>query len=74
MSKCGNIKKGRPSAGGSYMSGVWGRDKPRQTFSPTVTAGRLRRIHDLVLSGLASHHCTRPALQNVVISKSDLNM
>jgi len=21
-------KKGRPSAGGSHMSGVWGRDKP----------------------------------------------
>jgi len=56
------------------MSGVWGRDKPRQTFSPTITAGRLRRIRDLELSGLASHHCTRPALQNVVISKSDLNM
>ena len=26
------LKKGRPSAGGSHMSGVWGRDKPRQAF------------------------------------------
>ncbi|XP_066323051.1 protein argonaute 1C-like isoform X2 [Miscanthus floridulus] len=24
--------KGRPSAGGSHMSGVWGREKPRQAF------------------------------------------
>jgi hypothetical protein len=22
----------RPSAGGSHMSGIWGRDKPRQAF------------------------------------------
>ena len=26
------VKKGRPSAGGSHMSGVWGREKPRQAF------------------------------------------
>ena len=26
------LKKGRPSAGGSHMSGVWGRKKPRQRF------------------------------------------
>ena len=25
---------GRPSAGGSHMSGVWGREKPRQAFPP----------------------------------------
>ena len=25
-------KGGRPSAGGSHMSGVWGREKPRQAF------------------------------------------
>jgi hypothetical protein len=25
-------KKGRPSARGSHMSGVWGREKPRQAF------------------------------------------
>jgi len=24
------VKKGKPSAGGSHMSGVWGRKKPRQ--------------------------------------------
>ena len=27
-------KGGRPSAGCSHMSGVWGRDKPRQVFPP----------------------------------------
>ena len=27
-------KKGKPSARGSRMSGVWGRDKPRQAFPP----------------------------------------
>jgi len=27
-----NKIKGRPSAGGSHMSGVWGREKPRQAF------------------------------------------
>jgi hypothetical protein len=28
------LKRGRPSAGGSHVSGVWGRDKPRQAFPP----------------------------------------
>jgi len=28
--------KGRPSAGGSHMSGVWGREKPRQAFPPQI--------------------------------------
>jgi len=27
---------GRPSAGGSHMSGVWGREKPRQAFPPQI--------------------------------------
>jgi len=38
---------GRPSAGGSHMSGVWGREKPRQA-SPRKSAERLLRTHDLV--------------------------
>ena len=29
-----NKKGGRPSAGGSHMSGVWGREKLRQAFPP----------------------------------------
>ena len=31
-----SLKKGQgsPSAGGSHMSGVWGREKPRQAFPP----------------------------------------
>jgi len=29
-------KKGRPSAGGSHMSGVWERKKPRQAFPRTI--------------------------------------
>jgi len=29
-------KKGRPSARGSHMSGVWGREKPRQAFPPQI--------------------------------------
>jgi len=28
--------KGRPSARGSHMSGVWGREKPRQAFPPQI--------------------------------------
>jgi len=28
--------KGRPGAGGSHMSGVWGREKPRQAFPPQI--------------------------------------
>ena len=29
-----NTKRGRPSAAGSHMSGVYGREKPRQAFPP----------------------------------------
>jgi len=42
-----HVKKGRPSAGGSHMSGVWGREKSRQA-SPAKSAERLLRTHDLV--------------------------
>jgi len=38
------IEKGRPSAGGSHMSGVWGREKPRQAFPPAKSAERLSYI------------------------------
>ena len=29
-----HMQTGRPSARGSHMSGVWGREKPRQAFPP----------------------------------------
>jgi len=41
-------KKSRPSAGGSHMSGVWGREKPRQSLLPAKSAERLVPTHDLV--------------------------
>ena len=43
-----HTKRGRPSAGGSLMSGVWGREKPRQAFPPAKSAERLLRTRDLV--------------------------
>jgi len=43
-----NLKGGRPGAGGSHMSGVWGREKPRLSLPPAKSAERLLRTRDLV--------------------------
>jgi len=51
------LPKGRPSAGGSHMSVVWGREKPRQASSVKSTE-RLLQTRDLVTQWDSSHHYT----------------
>ena len=74
-----SCQKGRPSAGGSHMSGVWGREKPRQAFPPQ----NLRRgCFEPVTWWLSesSHHCTtylikwhHSILENVTLPGPTIN-
>ena len=59
-------KKGRPSDGGSHMSGVWGREKPRQA-SPKIyeEAASNPRPGDLVRQLSPLHQPCRSCHQNI---------